>query len=97
MSKKSFKDNINPALQFIDKETPKEDNKPLLDNDNKNNTPKGYKPNPAYIETKSQRVQLLVQPSIVEAIKQLAKDNNSSMNAVINEAIKEYLEKNSRV
>ena len=35
MSKKSFKDNINPALQFIDKETPKEDNKPLLDNDNK--------------------------------------------------------------
>lgn len=95
MSKKSFKDNINPALQFIDKETKKEDSKPLLDN--KDITPKGYKPNPAYIETKSQRVQLLVQPSIVEAIKQLAKDNNSSMNAVINEAIKEYLEKNSRV
>lgn len=95
MSKKSFKDNINPAMQFISKETPKEDKKPLLDN--KDITPKGYKPNPAYIETKSQRVQLLVQPSIVEAIKQLAKDNNSSMNAVINEAIKEYLEKNSRV
>lgn len=96
MAKKTFKNNINPAMQFISEDRPKENNKPLQSSINKKDIPEGYKANPAYIETKSRRVQLLAQPSTVEAIKSLAKANNISMNEAINEAIKEYIDKYRR-
>lgn len=96
MAKKTFKNNINPAMQFISEDIPKENNKPLQSSINKKDIPEGYKANPAYIETKSKRVQLLAQPSTVEAIKSLAKANNISMNEAINEAIKEYIDKHTR-
>lgn len=59
----------------------------------KQEAPAGYKPNPEYIEIKSKRVQLLVQPSVVDAIKALAKREGLSMNEAVNEAIKEYLQR----
>ena len=59
----------------------------------KNAIPEGYKANPEYIETKSKRVQLLLQPSTVGSIKKLATKKGISMNEAINEAIQEYLSK----
>lgn len=96
MAKKSFKDNIsNPALQFIAKEEPE-----LKEEYTKTHTPKeastppaGYKKDPNYIETKSKRVQLLLQPSVVNEVKSRAEANNISMNELFNIAIKEYLER----
>ncbi|NCU43801.1 CopG family transcriptional regulator [Candidatus Saccharibacteria bacterium] len=58
----------------------------------KKEAPEGYKLNPEYIEAKSKRVQLLLQPSTVDAIKALAKKKGLSMNEAINEAIQAYLQ-----
>lgn len=43
---------------------------------------------PKDAETKSRRVQILLQPSVYEAVKQLAEDNNSSVNDTINTILK---------
>lgn len=82
-SKKDFKS--NPALQFISQaeEAPAQ----------KLEAPAGYKVNPAYIETKSKRVQLLVQPSIFDAVDRIAKLKGISRNEAINEALKQYAER----
>lgn len=107
--KKTFKKD-NPALSFIS--TPAEevegvaseseteklqgDGKLTIRSVQKHTVPEGYKLNPEYIETKSKRVQLLLQPSTVEAIKSLASKRGLSMNEAINEAIQEYLHKEKR-
>lgn len=85
MAKKSFKE--NPALQFI--------SSAVMDQPQETETaaPSGYKPNPAFIETKSKRVQLLVQPSVFAAIDRIAKHKGVSRNEVINEALKQYAER----
>lgn len=54
--------------------------------------PKGYKVNPLYIETKSQRVQILARPSTMQQIKKIAKKNKISMNELINRILEEYIE-----
>ena len=94
--KNTFKKD-NPALSFM---TPVEEEEATVDIEEtvvrpvkKNEAPEGYKLNPEYIETKSKRVQLLLQPSTVEAIKSLASKRGLSMNEAINEAIQEYLHK----
>lgn len=43
---------------------------------------------PKDAETKSRRVQILLQPSVYEAVKQLAEDNNTSVNDTINTILK---------
>ena len=84
MAKKSFRDNINPALQFISSavaetaETPTE-------------APEGYKVNPLYVETKSKRVQLLVKPSTVEKLRARAKAEGRSLNDLINSILEESI------
>lgn len=40
----------------------------------------GYKVNPAYTETKSKRLQLLIQPSLLDWIKTQAKAQDKSVN-----------------
>lgn len=84
MAKKDFKS--NPALQFI---STQEEEQPV----SKPITPTGYKVNPAYIETKSKRVQLLVQPSIIDAVARIADRKGISRNEAINEALKQYAER----
>lgn len=54
--------------------------------------PEGFKNNPEYIETKSRRVQALVQPSVYEAVKAKAKALGISTNEAINEAMRQYTE-----
>lgn len=43
---------------------------------------------PKDAETKSRRVQILLQPSVYEAVKQLAEDNKTSVNDTINTILK---------
>ena len=98
----------NPALQFFKDQKPKEaepvtDQKgsPAADPVEKVQTsvpldkpPKGYKINPElYVEIKSQRVQLVMQPSVVKRAKKAAAKNKISFNELASRAIIEYLEK----
>ena len=55
--------------------------------------PKGYKINPEFLEVKSQRVQLVLQPSVVKRLKKAAARKKLSMNETANTAIIEFLEK----
>ena len=83
MAKKDF--TKNPALQFISSapEEPTARTEP----------PVGYKVDPAFIETKSRRVQLLVQPSVFAAVDRIARKKGISRNEAINEALKQYAER----
>lgn len=96
MARKDFKKN-NPAEAFITmpEEPIKEEASPQPTADRK--PPEGYKLNPMYIEIKSKRVQLLLQPSVVEALKDLAKEKGQSMNETASEAIKAYLEREGKL
>ena len=94
MAKKDFKG--SPAMSFISQESiEKVDGKkkaPATPT-SKKKPPEGYKLNPEYIETKSKRVQILVQPSVYEAVKKKAGAGGISVNEAINTALKEYVER----
>jgi hypothetical protein len=49
------------------------------------------KPNPLFIETKSKRVQLLLQPSLFETMKELAAKNNKSFNEFVHLVFEDYI------
>ena len=79
MAKKDFSSIATPALQFIsnqDTEQPKKDT-----------TQGGYKVNPAYIEKKSRRLQLLMQPSLYDLLKTRAVEEGTSVNNLIHELL----------
>ncbi|HFI0131809.1 hypothetical protein NF419_10735 [Streptococcus suis] len=81
MAKKDFSSIANPALQFIsspEKQDPK-----------KETAPEGYKVNPAYIEKKSRRLQLLMQPSLYDLLKTRAVEEGTSVNNLIHELLEE--------
>lgn len=69
----------------------------MNDNTLNKKSPKLYKRNPEYIEIKSRRVQLVLQPTVVDALKELAKEKDLSMNETANEAILAYLEKEGKI
>jgi hypothetical protein len=90
---KSFKDslgkNINPAEHFISQpEGPAvADPAPLppaSDLTPTGKAPAGYKLNPLYIEIKSHRLQLLIQPSLHTRIKERATKDGVSVNKLVN-------------
>ena len=100
--KKSFK-RSEPALAFISEV--EEPSRPPKKTATKPKSPKakptarggetapeGYKLAPQYIETKSRRVQALIQPSVYEAVKAKASSLGISTNEAINEALKAYTE-----
>lgn len=101
MQKKSFKSN-NPVMQFISQETVEKIEESTETTSNKDiqqittefeaKAPAGYKVNPMYIETKSKRVQSLVQPSVYEKIKSIAINKGISVNEAVNEALRKYIE-----
>ncbi len=49
------------------------------------------KPNPAYIETKSRRVQLLLQPTLHEKLKGMAKAKQKSLNELVHSILNEHV------
>lgn len=91
----------NPAMNFISQESiDKVEHKPAgkakaptTTGSGKGKVPEGYKANPEYIETKSRRVQLLIQPSVYDALKARAQAEGVSVNEVINTALKKYTER----
>lgn len=103
-TKKNFK-RSEPALAFIsgaseEKATPRPPKKKTSPKSPKSKpttkdregAPEGYKLAPQYIETKSKRVQLLIQPSLYEAVKAKASSLGISINEAISEALKAYTE-----
>ena len=50
------------------------------------------KKNPLYIETKSRRLNLLMQPSLHDKIKNLAKKRGASVNDAIHTILQEYMD-----
>ena len=105
MSKKSFAD-ANPAMAFISTATEQEnfsltqptkeeleaklDPKPL--NKVSNGVP--MKKNPEYLETKSKRVQMLMQPSLYNSIKEEAEKEGISVNEMMHTILKNHVEQN---
>lgn len=84
MAKKSFKD--NPALQFISTNT-EEREAPTEQTAQK--PPEGYKRNPLYIEVKSRRLQLILQPSLYERVRAKAKAAGLSVNEYVHQILDE--------
>lgn len=78
MPKKSFTQQVNPALAFISKAQEEPDKKVKT-----TDAPEGYKANPLFVETKSRRLQLLVQPSLYDAIKAKATAEGISVNELV--------------
>ena len=83
--KKDFKS--TPAMSFISQESIE-----AVEGGTSTPTgkaPEGYKPNPAFIETKSKRVQVLIQPSLHREAKAVAEELGISLNDFIHRAIQE--------
>jgi hypothetical protein len=82
-SKKSFKDDVspamNPAMQFISGTEAEAAPPPP-----QGAAPAGYKLNPLYVETKSDRMHLLVQPSLRARLKERAAKDGVSVNELAN-------------
>lgn len=95
MAKKSFKTTDNSVMQFISQESvDKVERKPAeIPTPTVMKAPAGYRPNPAFIEMKSRRVQALIQPSVYEAVKAKASRAGISVNEAINAALREYIER----
>lgn len=92
MAKKSFISKDNPVMNFISQASiDAVDGKPegtaTLTGTRK--APEGYKPNPEFIETKSKRVQILVQPSLHKDAKAVSEELGISLNDFIHRAIQE--------
>ncbi len=83
--KKTFIEEDNPALQFISTPKPAEPKKPRA----ADLPPEGYKFNPMYVETKSRRLQLVLQPSLYEKVKATATAKGVSVNDYIHKLLEE--------
>lgn len=86
MARKTFKDNINPAMQFIT--APAEETEQTAASVK---APEGYKLNPLFVETKSKRLQLLIQPSLYDKLKAKAQSEGKSVNDTVNTILQEAL------
>lgn len=49
--------------------------------------PEGYKLNPMYVETKSKRLQLVIQPSLLARVRQRAEEQGLSVNEYIHRTL----------
>ena len=86
--KKSFKQDLSPAMQFISTPTETAQEQPVQE------APEGYYTHPLYIEKKSRRLQLLIKPSTYEKLKlradtQTGGSVNEAVNAILEEALRE--------
>lgn len=94
MAKKTFKDSINPAMSFISQESidrAEGETPATAEAKRSDKAPEGYKLNPLYIETKSKRLQLLIQPSLHEKLKRKAQAEGTSVNDLVNSILQDAL------
>ena len=82
MEKKSFKD--NPAYSFITPQEPEEEAQRIS---------KPLKKDYSQPETKSDRVQLLIRPTLKANLINIAKAKDISLNELIHKALEEYARK----
>lgn len=87
--KKSFKD--SPAMRFISTPQQAGETTPAPGEGEGRAVP--MKLNPLYIETKSKRLQLLIQPSLYGKLKGRATAQGVSLNELIHTALREYAER----
>lgn len=83
MAKKSFSASM-PAEMFISQDTQQGRSKAAA--------PQGYKPNPEFIETKSRRVQLLMQPTLHNKLKEQAQAQGLSFNEYVHQILEKAAE-----
>ena len=108
MADKTFKGNLaNPALSFISEASIKavdgggqeqqarQGCQQKANGDEAAEIPQGYKLNPLYVETKSRRLQLLVTPTLYGQMKEEARLQGISINALANAILEEGLKKHS--
>jgi hypothetical protein len=99
---KSFKKDIkpsNPDMNFIDIQSEAEPSPPSESVNILNpvvqavaKPPAGFKNNPLYIESKTRRLQVLMQPSLYKRLKQCADTNGLSVNQVIHDILDKTLD-----
>lgn len=86
---KDFKKKIDPVMAFIDQEkaaAPGEQFGGQIDIAAPE-APEGFKVDPRFVETKSKRVQLLIQPSLFLKAKAAATKEGISLNEYVHRAI----------
>lgn len=83
--KKSFQADLNPVMQFIS--TPTQDTAKMETVPKIEDVPEGYKVNSLYIEKRSKRLQLLIQPSLHDKIKAQANAKGCSVNDFIHRVL----------
>lgn len=88
---KSFKNENNPALQFISTQS---ENAQDLSQDTYQDSNVPMKLNPLYIETKSKRINLLMQPSLHKKLKKIAEKKRTSFNDLVHTILDEYTKNN---
>lgn len=92
--KKDFTAAFNPAEQFISmpaNDAPQATTEPAQVDTTTPAAPAGYKIDPRYVETKSRRVQMLIQPSLHDRIKTRAKAERRSVNDMMHLLLEEAL------
>lgn len=77
-AKKSYINRDNPALNFISSASVEPEKEEVAAEPAK--APEGYKVNPMYVEVKSKRLQLVLQPSLFARVKAAAAENGVSVN-----------------
>ena len=91
MAKKKSFIGENPALQVIstaETETQPEEREPMPAQPKPSQKPpKGYKLNPLYVETKSRRLQLVLQPSLYDKVKAGAAAAGLSVNEYVHQIL----------
>lgn len=104
-AKKSFS-HANPAMSFITSPIVDSEREVETQNSSTSNEKSAVilqekttfdvpmKRNPEFIEVKSKRMQLLMQPSLHTAIKNLADSEGVSVNEKIHSILKDYVDKN---
>lgn len=90
MTKKSFKD--SPALQFISSTDAEEEQGTPDFEAPTEKAPEGYKRNPLYVEVKSRRTHIALQPSLYDRVKKAATKEGLSFN----EYVSRILDKETR-
>lgn len=100
-AKKDFKKD-NPVMNFISNPETEEKEEPAttatapqpetINPGTIGKPPAGYKINPLYIETKTKRVNLVLQPSLAERMKRSAQKQGVSVNEMVSEVMRNYLD-----
>lgn len=91
--------NENPAMKFIGQKNYNNDqqeqvSESILLKINHNISENKVKLNMLHVETKSRRLNMLIQPSLHEKIKSIAQERGDSVNETIHKILQEYVYSN---